>query len=241
MRLSHADFQKDQFAGMPYRYLPPMANGDQSLPLVVFLHGVGECGTDNESQLWYPFFSDESSVFGSKSLQQFPCHVVAPQAQDDNRWVDIVDWGQSVIQMASEPTLALSNVVKMLDAYSSSHNIDRNRIYLCGLSMGAFGVYELLARYPKLFAAAVGVCGGADLHSADAIAKTPLRIYHGNRDKVVPVSLSTDLAAALKTRQPSVQFIELDQVGHNAWEYAFRDPTLFPWLFNQSLAGATRD
>lgn len=235
-RITPADYQKKTFGSLSYRYLPPQESSDKMpLPLFIFLHGVGECGTDNESQLWYPFFSDETAVFSRQSLSQFPCHVIAPQAQDDNRWVDIQDWGREVVSLAPTPTPALASVLELIEHLTSIGVADPRRVYLTGLSMGAFGVYDILGRAGELIAAAVAVCGGADLRTVPQLRQTPLRIYHGDRDKVVPVTLSRTLFSDLTAKKANASYIELEQTGHNAWEFAFRDPNLMPWLFSQSL------
>lgn len=240
VRITPADYRKDHFNGLPYRHLWPVDFAVGRLyPLIVFLHGVGECGIDNESQLWYPFFADDSSVFGGQSLTQYKCHVVAPQAQDDDRWVDIQDWSRDSVTFAEHPTRALASVLELIDSLVANGDVDRDRIYLMGLSMGAFGVYDLLVRQPDLFAAAVAICGGADLRVIDRLKKTPIKIYHGARDKVVPVELSRSLYAELKRSGGKVSYQEFEQVGHNVWENAFRDETLFPWLFTLLKRGHT--
>lgn len=225
-------FVKATFRELPYRHFMAKTSNEK-LPLMVFLHGVGECGTDNESQLWYPFFNDDTSVFSKASLASFPCHILAPQAQDENRWVDIRDWGQESVTMPEEPTASLQSVVALVEHFLNRPDVDTERVYITGLSMGAFGVYELLVRYPNLFNAAVAVCGGADIATLSRIEGIALRIYHGKKDKVVPVSQSRSIDKALNKRLKSFEYFELDQVGHNAWEYAFRDESLFPWLFAQ--------
>ena len=225
-------FVKATYRGLLYRHYKSKSSNEK-LPLIVFLHGVGECGTDNESQLWYPFFNDETSVFSKASLAAFPCHIVAPQAQDENRWVDIQDWGQESVTMPEEPTASLQSAVALVQSFLDRPDVDTERVYITGLSMGAFGVYELLVRYPTLFNAAVAVCGGADTATLPKIKDIALRVYHGNKDKVVPVSQSRTIESSLNNQLKTFEYIELDQVGHNAWEYAFRDESLFPWLFAQ--------
>jgi predicted peptidase len=225
-------FVKATYRGLLYRHFKSKSSNEK-LPLIVFLHGVGECGTDNESQLWYSFFNDETSVFSNASLAVFPCHIVAPQAQDENRWVDIQDWGQESISMSKEPTASLQSVVALVQSFLDRPDVDKERVFITGLSMGAFGVYELLARCPKLFSAAVAVCGGADITMLPKIKDVAVRVYHGNKDKVVSVSQSRSIDSTLKHRLKTFEYIELDQVGHNAWDYAFRDESLFPWLFAQ--------
>ncbi len=225
-------FTKGKFGSLPYRHFKSKTT-EQKIPLVIFLHGVGECGSDNESQLWYPFFNDETSVFSPASLAKYPCHIVAPQSQDDNRWVNIQDWGQSSVKLAPQATESLKAVAAFVMSLLARPDVDAKRVYLTGLSMGAFGVYELLIRCPELFSAAVAICGGADASAISKIRDISLRVYHGNKDKVVPVSQSRAIECALSARLKTFEYFELDQVGHNAWEYAFRDDTLFPWLFSQ--------
>ena len=102
-----------------------------------------------------------------------------------------------------------------------------------GISMGAMATYELCWHYPHLFAAAVPICGGADIYRLPNAASIPWRIYHGDADKVVPVSFSRTAYQALKKAGAKVFYREFAGCTHNSWNPAFNDPDLFVWLFKQ--------
>jgi predicted peptidase len=114
-------------------------------------------------------------------------------------------------------------------------SIDPRRLYVTGLSMGGFGTWDLLSRFPKKVAAAVPICGGADEAQAPAIAKIPVWVFHGGADDVVKTVRSRNIVAALKAAGGSPRYTEYPGVGHGSWDQAYGEPELFPWLFSQKL------
>ena len=107
------------------------------------------------------------------------------------------------------------------------------RLYLIGLSMGAFGVWDLLSRRPDCFAAAVSICGGADDNAAVTARDVPILVFHGARDPIVSVERSRRTVAVLRAAGGTPRYTEYPHVGHDAWTHAFAEPHLLPWLFAQ--------
>lgn len=215
---------------LPYRLLIPEGyNARRTWPLVVALHGAGERGLDNGAQLK----NGVDALFTSDGARSgFPAFVLAPQCPKDARWVE-VDWGALAHELPPEPSAPMAVLMRLLDDLQTRFRIDNTRIYAVGLSMGGYGVWDLLARDPDRFAAAVAICGGADLHTAPAIASIPMWVFHGRLDTVVPVTRSRSMVLALRRAGGTPRYTEYLDVGHNAWERALREPELLGWLFAQ--------
>ena len=201
--------------GVNYRYqvfVPDGWTAKRDWPVVLFLHGSGERGSDNRAQL---------SQCGRPWLAQhgadFPAVVVIPQAPDDAAWHGEIE------QMA----------LQALDDSIGEWHGDRRRLYLTGLSMGGYGVWDALARKPELFAAAVSVCGGGDIETAERIKEIPVWLFHGDQDGAVPVSRSRDMVAALRKAGAHPKYTEYPGVGHNSWDAAYKDADMHAWLFAQ--------
>jgi len=214
---------------IPYRLLKP-ANYDpaKKYPLVLFLHGAGERGTDNEVQL----------VHGVRGFleraDKYPCFLVAPQCPNNVKWVD-VDWSadkHTLPETMSEP-LRLS--LEALDALQKEFSIDAQRIYVTGLSMGGYGTFDAVSRRPKYFAAAVPICGGADEAQAKSVVHVPMWLFHGAKDTAVKPERSRNMVAALKEAGGKPKYTEYPNVGHGSWAPAYKDDELYAWLFAQKL------
>lgn len=221
---------------LPYRILYPK-NFDQKkkYPLVLVLHGAGERGTDNESQL----------VYGARRFleeqEQFPAIVVFPQCPRDSYWsnVNILPNAQGQrtfnFQTGGEPTRAMAALMGMLNQLLKSGNVDKDRVYLGGLSMGGMGTFELLWRKPRTFAAAFPICGGGAPEMARKFSKKVegIWVFHGEEDGVVPVEHSRIMAGAIKKAGGNVKLTAYPGVNHNSWDNAFKEPELLRWLFSQ--------
>lgn len=213
-----------------YRLLKPdaMAPGT-TYPVVLFLHGAGERGDDNLRQLKYlPAWLAEPAA-----RDAHPCFLIAPQCRENERWVDVA-WGdpQSSPQ-PPEPGVDLAAALAALDAVLAQEPCDRERVYLTGLSMGGYGTWDLAARMPERFAAALPICGGGDERTAARLATLPLWAFHGDADKAVPVERSRTMIAAVKAAGGMPRYTELPGVGHDSWTPAYRDPKVLDWLFSQ--------
>lgn len=222
-------YKEEKGGTLPYRLLKPRHYDSQKkYPLVLFLHGAGERGTDNQAQL-----KNAVSIFTLKeNLRKFPCFVIAPQCPSEQRWVEM-DWGADSGVAPAEPSAAMRMSIKALAALGKEFSIDADRRYAVGLSMGGFGVWDALSRYPGLFAAGAAVCGGGDESKAAAIGKTPVWAFHSEDDPVVKVSRSRNMVKALRDAGAQPRYTEYQKLGHVSWNQAFGEPELLPWLFSQ--------
>ena len=236
-------FAKRTFTGgdgatLPYRLLSPETPAaGKRYPLVIFLHGAGERGTNNESQLTHcarDFAKPEVRV-------KFPCFVLAPQCPGDRKWCE-VDWGDPKPHLTpKDPSVPMGLLLTLLPQVMKELPIDPSRVYVTGLSMGGFGTWDLITRQPGLFAAAAPICGGGDVTAAPALAKLPIWIFHGGNDGVVKTVRAQLMIEALKQAGSTVaKYTEYPGVGHDSWGKAFAEPEFFTWLFAQQKADAKK-
>ncbi|MEP6260216.1 MAG: prolyl oligopeptidase family serine peptidase [Gillisia sp.] len=231
------EFEREQFIEkkdtLNYRILyPSNFSKDQKYPVVLFLHGAGERGNNNESQLTHG-----SKLFLEK-MEEFPAIVIFPQAPKEDYWAKVEVNRDSIpfqfdFKNEEEPTKALHLVMALLNSVISEEYVDTNRIYVGGLSMGGMGTFELLSRKPEIFAAAFAICGGAD----PAIAKNyppgfNIWIFHGENDNVVLPEYSKTMAREINSQGGNAKLSLYPNDNHNSWDSAFAEPHLLPWLFS---------
>jgi predicted peptidase len=220
-----------------YRILyPKNFDADKKYPLVLFLHGAGERGNDNEKQLVHG-----SNLFlNEENREKYPAIVVFPQCPKNDYWAKAnVDRSQKgnvfKFDYSAEPNPSLKKVISLLDSLQSHKNVNTDKIYLGGLSMGAMGTFELLHRKPDTFAAAIAICGAGDPSSVKNYAqKVNLWVFHGEKDNVVLPSYSKEMVDALKAVNADVRFTLYKEANHNSWDPAFAEPELLSWLFSNS-------
>lgn len=218
---------------LPYRILfPPEADRAEKPPLILFLHGAGERGTDNEKQLTH------GSKLFLDNQTQFPAIVVAPQCPTDSYWATVdIDRSKQPVGITfreGKPNWPLQAALDLVDRLVEEYGVDKKRIYLVGLSMGGMGTLEALYREPKYFAAAVPICAASDPDRAKRFAKrVPIWLFHGAKDAVVDVQFSRELNQRLKELGGTVTYTEYPDVNHNSWDNAFAEPGLLPWLFSK--------
>ena len=225
---------KEKGRSLPYRILLPKDfDPTKKYPLLVFLHGAGERGSDNALQLTHG-----SSLFLTPTFREKqPAIVVFPQCPKEEYWATIVSReGPKRFVYSEKPkdNPQLDLVEGMLRSLKKKYRIDKKRIYLGGLSMGAMGTFELVYRNPRKFAAAFAICGGANPKIARKLRRPVWRIDHGEADQVVPIVLSENMVSALEEKKAKVLFNRYPGVNHNSWENVFADPSFLPWLFAQS-------
>jgi predicted peptidase len=234
-------YQKNLFISeadtMPYRLLLPEGyNPAQQYPLLLFLHGAGERGNDNQKQLTHG-----ASLFVRADIRNdFPCIVLAPQCSASDYWSNVIITTDTAtrkrsfnFQIAGEPTQAMATVIKLLQEVINNYSVDINRIYTGGISMGGMGTFEVVLRNPDIFAAAFPLCGGANPATAKDMRNTAWWIFHGAKDDVVLPSHSQNMLNALQTEGASVGFTLYPHANHNCWDAAFAEPDLLKWLFKQ--------
>ena len=217
---------------LPYRLLKPVnPQAFDKFPLVIFLHGAGERGNDNEVQIKHitELFLDE------RNRGKYPCYVVAPQCPKGKWWADFTGKGANAT-LSKTPSTPMKMVIGLIEDILKQFPIDESRIYVTGLSMGGYGTWDLIARYPEKFAAAVPICGGGDVKTASKIKHIPLWAFHGALDEIVTPSQSRRMIKALHDAGGLPGFTEYPDVGHNSWVHAYREPHLMHWLFKQKLS-----
>ena len=219
---------------LPYRMLYP-DNYDKSkkYPLILLLHGGGERGSDNEKQLVH----GAKLFLNENNRKAFPAIILVPQCPEDSYWAAVkIDRSTQPFNITFDysadpqwPLVAANELVKKI---SNEEAVDKSRIYVTGLSMGAMGTFEAVYRYPDLYAAALPICGGADTNAYDKRVKnTAFWIFHGADDAVVDVKLSREMAAKLKSLKVKNKYTEYPGVNHNSWDNAFADPAFLSWMF----------
>ncbi|HNF95988.1 MAG TPA: PHB depolymerase family esterase [Pseudomonadota bacterium] len=230
LAMTERDPESDE--SLPYRLLTPAASDapTEKVPLVVFLHGAGERGDDNCAQLQHGV-AEFLSADDRRSA--YPCFYLVPQCPSGLRWVE-VNWDAPQHQLPDSPSRPLQLLLRLIDRLARDPRIDSSRIYLLGLSMGGFGVWDLLCRRPQLVAAAVIICGGGDEQQAAKMAHIPQWVFHGAQDAVVSVSRSRNMVHALQKAGGQPRYVEYPMVAHDAWGPALREPELIPWLWRQT-------
>jgi predicted peptidase len=198
-----------------YRYLLDLPEGyaadpAKTWPLIVFLHGAGERGDDLE--LLKKHGPPKLNAEGKK----LPAIVTSLQCEKARIW---------------DP----HGVKAVTDHVSSTYRVDRQRIYLTGLSMGGFGTWETALEYPDTYAAIAPICGGAGVRwvMADRIKNLPCWIFHGDQDAAVPVAFSEKMYNALKKAGSPAKLTIYPGVGHDSWTRTYDDPAFWEWLFAQ--------
>lgn len=216
---------------IPYRFLKPdQIDPGKTYPLVIFLHGAGERGNDNEVHIQHI-----SALFSDPGIRKrYGCFVLAPQCPEDMMWASH-DRNSDGLVTRPSPTQPMAMVISLIDKIEKEFPIDRSRIYLTGLSMGGYGTWDLLARFPNRFAAAVPVCGGGDTRTVSKIKHVPIWAFHGALDRVVAPKHSRVMIKALLDAGATPGYTEYPDVGHDSWVYAYQEPHLLPWMFQQHL------
>jgi len=193
-------------------------------PLILFLHGVGERGSDVRKVAIHgpPHYVADHP--------EFPFILVSPQCPSGERW-------------SNESLLAL------LDEITRAYAVDPRRIYLTGLSMGGYGAWELGLSYPEKFAALVPICGGGQLvtvmmssrDKSQALKTLPVWVFHGAKDPVVPLEESQRMVDMLKKiGVKEVKFTIYPETGHNSWTKTYDDPELYEWLLQHERKAKTQ-
>ncbi|WP_437226806.1 alpha/beta hydrolase-fold protein [Planctomicrobium sp. SH661] len=228
-------FEKQTFTSasgrtLPYRLLrPAVVEPGVRYPVVLFLHGAGERGDDNQSQLVH--VARELAKPDTRS--RHPAFVIAPQCPVDHQWVD-VPWSADSHTMPENPSVTLELVIELLNSLRDNESMDQDRFYATGLSMGGFGTWDLLQREPDRWAGAIAICGGGDPAFASKMKDVPVWAFHGDEDTVVKVHRSREMVDALKSAGGRPIYTEYPRVGHNSWTATAENRLVWDWLFSQT-------
>lgn len=213
-----------------YRWHEPLTQqAKQSCPLVIFMHGAGERGTNNVSQLKWGV----REIFDCLQARGEEFFFVAGQVPGGKRWVE-VDWSMLAHAMPENPSETMALQMAFVDyLFATRPEIDRSRVYVTGVSMGGYGTWDILCRRPMWFAAAMPICGGADVSQVWRLREIPIWTFHGDCDSTVPVSRSRTVVAALWACDGNVKYTEYPGVGHGSWIPAYGDRKNLDWMFLQ--------
>lgn len=236
---AQSSFEKKEFttaAGerLNYQVLKPeVLKKGEKYPLVLFLHGAGERGNDNQSQMVHG-----SGMFTNPvNQEQYPSIVLFPQCPTEGYWTFEKRPEQLIkeVFLPNPPlTPILSQVMEMLEWHIKNMPIDPKRIYVVGLSMGGMATFDLASRYPDLFAAAIPICGAVHPERLKAAAgKVNFRLFHGDADNVVSAEFSRNAYRTLKQAKAQVEYYEFPGINHNSWTPAFNKEDFIKWLYSQ--------
>ncbi len=229
-------FVDAQAAEHKYRLLLPAGYREDDAtkyPLILFLHGAGERGSDNALQLKH------GAVEFMRADRQaaHPCFVVMPQCPNDDKWVS-VDWAPASGKgtFPDEPSPSMKVAMGIVNQWIKSGRVDPSRVYITGLSMGGYGTWFATAVENNPFAAAIPICGGGDPTWAKRYDSMPIWNFHGSADTAVPVGRSREMIEALTEakHQPEAKYTEYEGGGHDVWTETYKRDDLWEWLFSQS-------
>lgn len=239
-RYAKAVFTDSVGTRLPYRlYVPEAArtcgneaasDREKKYPVILFLHGAGERGHDNEANLSYI-----DKVFASERFQkEHPCYVIVPQCEENFRWCE-TDWTLPYHMMPEKMSVYLSAANELLDSIAALPDADPNRLYVTGMSMGGFGTWDIITRYPNKFAAAMPICGGADETKACRIKGVSIRAFHGSADRLVKVERSRNITRAIKAcGGTKIEYTEFQGMGHLIWDKVYSNYGNLEWLMQNS-------
>jgi len=200
----HIDIKLDYLLFLPQDYAK---DEGKKWPLIFFLHGAGERGSD----------VNKVKVHGPPKIvekrKDFPFIVLSPQCPENAWW---------------DPYLLLP----LLDEVQSRYRVDPDRVYLTGLSMGGFGTWELASRAPGRFAAIAPICGGGSPALARRLRDLPVWVFHGDKDPVVPVSMSDEMVEALKKAGADVRYTRYEGLQHDSWTKTYENEELYTWFLS---------
>lgn len=229
---------------MKYRiYVPYNYNPKKTYPMIVLLHGAGERGDDNISQLLHVV----PDMFNQKDSFYADAIIVAPQCPGDSskgpgqgiQWVN-TPWNKGADVVANYSidevpiSIPMQGVVDIIAKTRAEYRVDSNRLYAMGLSMGGFGTWDLITRHPDMFAAAIPICGGGDPSKAELIKDIPIYTFHGSADTSVIPDNTRQMVEALEAVDGNITYEEYEGMKHSIWQKVAQDVDVMFWLFDQS-------
>ena len=210
---------------MPYRlFVPPSYDSSKKYPLIFWFHSGSGRGSNNEAQI-----SNEnekgSHVWTTPANQPtFPAFVLAPQCPQNENWSN---------PELNEVAGPLQSAMEIFALVQKDYSLDPDRIYLAGQSMGGLGVWALLQTYPELWAGAIVVSSYDNFTNVRAITRVPLWMFQSEMDMTVPVDLVRQMLRQIKKAGGSPHYTEYHKIKNEAWDEAFAEPQLVPWLASQ--------
>ena len=214
---------------LKYRLLKPIGyEFGKKYPLLVFLHGAGERGNDNLITLKHG-----AREFAREELRKkYPAYVLIPQCPTNAKWSN-TDWSKETSELPETASDSMQTLKELIDEMVENAGVDSNRILLTGLSMGGYGTWDAIARYPGFFAAAAPICGGGDPTKVDRFAGLPIWCFHGDKDPIVKVNRTREMVEAVKKTGAQIRYTEYPGVEHDSWTETYANPEFYSWIFAQ--------
>ena len=197
-------------------YLPKDCEKNKKYPLVLFLHGAGERGDNLDLVCRHGYMKHVK-----ESGAEYPFIIIAPQCPKGKYWGCYTE-----------------SLLAFIDYICDTLPVDKERIYLTGLSMGGTGTWMLAMAAPERFAAIAPICGSGIYWYGESLVKTPIMVYHGDCDEIVPINESVNMIKSVNKRGGNAEIKILYGVGHNAWDEAYLGDKLYNWFLSHKLTKA---
>ena len=219
---------------LSYRmYVPFDYDGEREYPFLMMLHGAGERGDNGTYHLTggFPY------LFSNTDKSTFNVICFAPQCPENMKWVDC-DWGYGSYSVVNIPeSKPLGAAISVVNKAFQNYKIDRDRVYVTGLSMGGYGTWDTLLRHNDIFAAGVPLCGGGNPSQASRLLDVPIRAYHGTADNIVPSRGSKQMYDAIVALGGTkCSYTALGGYDHFIWDYVYQQQWVFDWLYQQRIS-----
>ena len=195
--------------GKSLKYLYCSPNTDDSIPLIIYLHGAGSRGSEL-SQM-----SHAGPIGELEKGRKIPARIVAPQCCGDT-WFELFE-----------------TLTDFAENTANESGVDKSRIYLTGVSMGAYAAWQLAMTKPDMFAALVPVCGGGMYWNAARLKNMPVWAFHGALDEVVFPEESVKMVRAINKNGGNAKITMFEKADHNAWDPAFSLDEMWEWMLSQ--------
>ena len=234
--------RNERFFGREYRkggdvlryrvWFPPGYDADGlKFPLFIFLHGEDERGSDNVMQLKYG-----GKIYKEQTIQDYyPAVVLLPQCPEEDAWAYYNTLDDGEVEIPSNPDESRSSKVlrALIQHYLNKPYVDKSQVYIVGMANGAFGALDMVARYPRLFTAAVSMGGAIDAQRYAKLKKFPIRFFHGTDDRIVPIDKVREVNNQLKSNGCPSELVEYPGTGHDSWTIALSSSDFMEWIFSK--------
>jgi predicted peptidase len=207
---------------LPFRLFKPLdydANPEREYPLILFLHGAGESGTDNVDQI----NGNINNLLAHAKMDEYAAFILAPQT--NSGWLTYGDELSNSTRMSLEA----------LELVTEYFRVDERRLYVTGLSMGGGGTWDVIGKKPNYFAAAMPICGYGDESKAVNMVNQPIWAFHAANDGTVSVENTRSMIAAVQEAGGDPLYTEYATGGHGIWGKVYNNDEHYDWMFSQSL------
>lgn len=213
-------------------YMPKNYDAEREYPCILYMHSAGVRCDDNSH-----IYTGEAKFLRNLEEGKYADDVIviAPCCPKTDKWVPVVSWKDITFDFVNtEPTRYMVAATELFRDARETLSIDESRLYLYGMSMGGFATWDLLARNPDTFAAAISVAGAGDVSVVSKLGKTAVWLFHGTADNVVPCDSSRALYDAFtEIGRTDVRCTLFDGAGHGIWVMTANTEGLYDWLFEK--------